>query len=80
MRISLKLEDGTEQVHEVASAAVELADWTINIATDREHDALHLHAPDRNKVFGSFVVYHRCANTMSVGVAPIAETHGNLGP
>jgi hypothetical protein len=70
MRIVLRMPDGSEEIREVASLDMQLGDWLLEIAPEPEPLRVHLHVPTSDQSFCSFVVHHRCANTMTVELMP----------
>jgi hypothetical protein len=70
MKLRLTHDDASETIQEVSSASI-LFDggWVIDIRPAEEARRLTLHAPAGEDIFPSFVVHHRCANTMDVELA-----------
>jgi hypothetical protein len=72
MRVSLKLEDGSEEVRDVASFSMLLGGWSLEVTPDQGPLSVHLQVHSRQDGYCSFVVRHRCANTMTVEIEPHA--------
>ncbi|HEV2295197.1 MAG TPA: hypothetical protein VGR35_15195 [Tepidisphaeraceae bacterium] len=70
MRVVLRMSDGTEEIRQIASLDVHLGDWKLEVVPESEPLRVHLHVPGSDQSFCSFVVHHRCANTMSIELKP----------
>ena len=80
MRVVLRMSDGTEEVREVASLDLQLGDRKLEVEPGSDPLRLQLHVPCSEQSLASFVVHHRCANTMTVEVRPnVRSGHAAAG-
>jgi hypothetical protein len=68
--------DGSKETREIAGLDVQLGDWNLEVASESDPLRLHLHVPGSDESFCSFVVHHRCANTMTVELRPNVRAGG----
>ena len=70
MQIHVRLEDGGEQTLDVSELALMVDGWRLEVPPEKDPLKFSFHAPVQADVFCSFVVHHRCANTMTLEVRP----------
>jgi hypothetical protein len=68
MRILLRLNDGSEETRDVASAAILIDSWRLEIKSDQNPYLIPFYAPARDEQYCSFVVRPGACNSMHLEI------------